>query len=207
MSNLQKIYFELHLLLSVMITCAYIIFMVTDKDELEEKAQSYALKCSNLVIIVSLIFYVLYKSVIGNIEFTPHIILIIINVFCVLYLMFYFLYIKGIMISFRVKNIKILDSICYLSTGISIVLIITQVLKVKFFEGYSSFLRLDTLLMMINLIVVSLLISIYPSKKLSRIEYKKREATANKFSKIFIIGYGFCTLCLIAYLIYKFYII
>lgn len=55
MTDLQLIYVEMHLLLSVMMMCAYIIFMVIDKDELEEKAQSYALKGSNLLTIISLL--------------------------------------------------------------------------------------------------------------------------------------------------------
>ncbi|WP_129598513.1 hypothetical protein [Anaerophilus nitritogenes] len=206
MTNLQKISFELHLMLSVMLMCVYIVYMVIDKDELEEQAQSYALKWSNLLTIVSVIFYVLYKSVIGNIEFTPQIILMIINIFCVMYLLFYFFYMKGIVISFKVKNRKILDSICYLSISISVILIITQILEVKNFEISSSFIRLDTLLLMINLIIVSLMIGVYPRKKLSREEYKKREETGNKFSKIFARGYGLFTLCLIGYIMYKLYI-
>lgn len=203
MTDLQLIYVEMHLLLSVMMMGVYIIFMVIDKDELEEKAQSYALKGSNLLTIISLL---LYKSVVGNIEFTLHIILIFINILCVLYLLFNFLYIKGIVISFKIKNIKILDSICHLLTGINVVLIITGILKVKIFEISSSFIRLDTLLMMISLIIISLIIGLYPRKKLSRQEYKDIEVTANKFSKIVAIGYGLFSVCVIGYIIYRFYI-
>ncbi len=205
MTNVEKIQFELHLILSVIIVCCYIVYMVINKDELEEKAQSYALKWSNLVTIIFFICYTLYKSVVGNVMLSPHIILIIINALCVLYLLFYFLYIKGLAICFKFKNIKILNAICYLSAGISVVLTVTQILKVKFFEISPGFIRLDTLLTMINLIIISLIIGVYPSKKLSREDYKKREVTASKFSKIFIIFYGLATLCLIGYAIYKFY--
>lgn len=205
MTNLQLIYLTIHLLWSVMLMGVYIVFMVIDKDELEEKAQSYALKGSNLLTIISLLLYVLYKSVVGNVEVTLHIILIFINIICVLYLLFNFLYIKGIIISFKVKNIKILNVICYLSTGTSAILIITEALKVKIFEIPSSFIRLDTLLMMINLIITSLMIGLYPRKKVSRQEYKELEVTANKLSKIFAIGCGLLSICLIGYLIYKVY--
>lgn len=205
MTNLQVSYFQIHLLLSVMLMSVYIVFMVIDKDELEEKAQSYALKGSNLLTIISLILYVLYKSVVGDIGFSLHGILIFINILCVLYLILNFLYLKGIIISFNIKNIKILNIICYLSIGISAVLIFTGFLKVKIFQLSSSFIRLDTLLMMINLVIVSLMIGLYPRKKLSRQEYKKREVIANKFSKIFAIGYGLFSLWAIGYIVYRFY--
>ena len=204
MINLRSAYFEVHLIITIMLTCAYIVYMLINKDELEEKAQNYALKCSNLLTIVPLIFYVLYKSVTGNIKFTPHIVLIIINAFCVLYLLFYFLYLKSIRISFKIKNTKFIDIICYLSSVVSIILIITQALKVKFFEITSSFIRLDSLLMLINIIVISLVISIYPSKKITRQEYREREIASKKFSKIFVIVYGIFILWIIGYVVYKF---
>jgi NADH:ubiquinone oxidoreductase subunit 6 (subunit J) len=188
-----------------MLMGGYIVFMVIDKDELEEKAQSYALKGSNLLTVISLILYVLYKSVEGDIGLSLHVILIFINILCVLYLILNFLYLKGIIISFNIKNIKILNIICYLSIGISAVLIFTGFLKVKIFQLSSSFIRLDTLLMMINLVIVSLMIGLYPRKKLSRQEYKKREVIANKFSKIFAIGYGLFFLWVIGYIVYRFY--
>ncbi len=206
MSNLDKIYFEVHSTATIFLVCMYIIYMLISKDELEEKAQSYALKCSNLLTILPLIFYVLYKSVIGNIEFTPHMILITINAFCILYLLFYFLYIKNIRISFKIKNTKFLDIICYLSLIVSIVLAITQFLKIKLFEIPSSCIRLDTLLMLINILIISLVLGIYPSKKVTRQEYKKREIDSKKFIKIFLIFYGIFNLWIIGYVIYRFFI-
>lgn len=173
MSKLQSVYFEGHLMLSVMLMCAYIAFMIIDKDELEEKAQSYALKYSNLITVISLMLYIFYKAIIGDIKFTAHTILAFINILCILYLMFSFLYMRGIIVSFKIKNIKFLDSICWLSTGLSIILIITGFLKVKFFELPSSFIRLDTVLMLINIIIITLILGLYPKKKLSREEYKK----------------------------------
>lgn len=205
MNNLQLINFQTHLLLSSMLVAVYLISMVIGKDELEEKAQSYALKASNISIIILLISYILYKSVIGNIECNLHTILIFMNILCLMYLILYFLYMKGIRVDFKVKNTKILNAICYLSTGVSITLIITGFLKVKIFEHDSSFIRLDTLLMMINIIILSLIIGLYPKKKLNREEYKEAEETANKFSKIFFIVYGLFFICLILYIIYKFY--
>ena len=68
MSNIKEIYFSLHLLLSVMLLSLYLISIIIHKDELEEKAQSYALKISNIVTVIVTIGYVLYKAVIGNIE-------------------------------------------------------------------------------------------------------------------------------------------
>lgn len=205
MNNIQKIAFNLHLLLTVLFMGCYIVWLVIDKDELEEKAQSYALKYSNLLTVIFLISYALYKSVIGNIEFTPHIILIVINILSVLYLLFYFLYIKGIIISFKVKNTKILDGIGYLVTVVTVISIITQFLKVKIFEISSSFLRLDTLVLIINFIFISLIMGMCPKKKLSREEYKERQASASKFTKIFAIVYGVLMLCLIGYGVYKVY--
>ena len=74
----------------------------------------------------------------------------------------------------------------------------------KFFEITSSFIRLDTLLMLINIIVISLVISIYPSKKITRQEYREREIASKKFSKIFVIVYGIFILWIIGYVVYKF---
>jgi hypothetical protein len=188
-----------------MLMGAYIVLMVIVKDELEEKAQGYALKASNLLTIISFILYVLYKAVVGNIDFTVHTILFFINILCVLYLLFNHLYMKGLVISFKIKNVKILNIICSISTGISVVLFITVSFKVKIFELSSSFIRLDTLLMMINLIIISLMIGLYPRKKVGREEYKEMKKTADKVSKIFYIVYGVFTLCLMGYFVYKVY--
>ncbi|WP_373897302.1 hypothetical protein ACER0A_013850 [Haloimpatiens sp. FM7315] len=206
MTNLESISFVIHLLVSIMIMCVYIITMVTSKDELEEKAQSDALMKSNLLTIVSIIAYVLYKAVIGNMEFTVHTILTFTNILCVLYLFFYFLYIKGIRISFKIRNIKILNTVCYLSTAISSILIVLGIFKVKLFELPSSFIRLDTLVVIINIIIVSLMIGLYPNKKVNRQEYKDLQKTSNKLSKIVYIVYGFFILALVVYCIYRFYI-
>jgi len=205
MTNLTSIYFEIHLLLSVILLGVYIVFIVINKDELEEKAQSYALKASNLITVIALILYILYKSMIGNLVFSQHILLIFVNILCVLYLIFNFLYLKGITVSFNIKNVKVLNIICYISTVITVILIITGALKVKLFELSSSIIRLDTLLMMLNFIFISLIIGLYPRKKLSRQEYKEVEATSKKFVKTFTIGYGLFFISLIGYVIFRFY--
>lgn len=203
MDKLQLVHFQLHVLLSTMFVAIYIICMVMDKDELEQEAQSYALKGSNISIIVLIMAYIYYKATVGSINLNLHVVMIFINILCVLYLILYFLYMKGMRIQLKVKNIKILNGICYLSTAASIIFIITGFLKVKIFTNESSFIRLDTLLMMINFITISLIIGLYPKKKLNREEHKEMEKVANKFSKIFFIIYGLFFIGLILYIISK----
>ncbi|WP_010294401.1 hypothetical protein [Clostridium senegalense] len=164
MDKLQLVHFQLHVLLSTMFVAIYIICMVMDKDELEQEAQSYALKGSNISIIVLIMAYIYYKATVGSINLNLHVVMIFINILCVLYLILYFLYMKGMRIQLKVKNIKILNGICYLSTAASIIFIITGFLKVKIFTNESSLIRLDTLLMMINFITISLIIGLYPKK-------------------------------------------
>lgn len=206
MSNIKEIYFSLHLLLSVMLLSLYLISILIHKDELEEKAQNYALKISNLFTVIVTIGYVLYKAVIGNIEIDIKSVLTVINILCVVYLIADYLYKKGFVISYKVKNKKILNIICNLSTVLGIGLIITSVLKVKFFEIPSSLIRLDTLLIIINMIIVSIIIGLYPKEKASREEYREREAFANKFTLIFGSIYGVCFLVFLGYIVYRFVI-
>lgn len=206
MSNIKEIYFSLHLLLSVMLLSLYLISIMIHKDELEEKSQSYALKISNIVTVIVTIGYVLYKAVIGNIEIDIKSILMVINILCVVYLISDYLYKKGFVISCRVKNKKILNTICNICTILGIVLIITSFLKVKFLDIQSGIIRLDTLLIMINMIIVSIIIGLYPREKVSREEYKEREIFANKFTLIFGSIYGVCFLAFLGYIVYRFVI-
>lgn len=206
MSNIKEIYFSLHLLLSVMLLSLYLISIMIHKDELEEKAQNYALKISNIVTVIVTIGYVLYKAVIGNIEIDIKSVLVVINILCVVYLIADYLYKKGFVISYKVKNKKILNAICNLCTILGIGLIITSVLKVKFLDIKSGIIRLDTLLIMINMIIVSIIIGLYPREKVSREEYREREVFANKFTLIFGSIYGVCFLAFLGYIVYRFVI-
>lgn len=203
MNDIKSIGFSLHLLLTVMLLCCYIVLVVLDKDELEEKAQGYALKYSNLVTLVSLVLYLVYKAVTGNFELSSHVVLALVNVLCLTYFLFNFLYKKGIEISFKIKNEKIFNAICYVSTVISVITTITTLLKVKAFENPAGIIRGDTAVLMINFMIVSIMIGMSPKKKLSREEYKKREAEANKYSKIFTIAYAIFMVCMVGTIIYK----
>lgn len=206
MSDIKELYFSLHLLLSVMLLSVYLISIMIHKDELEEKAQNYALKISNIVTVIVAMSYVLYKALRGSVAIDTQSILLLINILCIVYLGSDYLYKKGFVISFRVKNKKILNIICNLSTGLGIGLIITSVLKVKFFEIPPSLIRLDTLFIMINMMLISGIIGLYPREKVSREEYREREAYANKFTIIFGSIYGLCFLAFLGYIVYRFVI-
>lgn len=206
MSDIKELYFSLHLLLSVMLLSVYLISIMIQKDELEEKAQNYALKVSNIVTVIAAMSYVFYKAVSGIIAIDTQSILLLINILCIVYLGSDYLYKKGFVISFRVKNKKILNIICNLSTVLGIGLIITSVLKVKFFEIPQSLIRLDTLLIMINMMLISGIIGLYPREKVSREEYRERESYANKFTIIFGSIYGLCFLAFLGYIVYRFVI-
>lgn len=204
MNNIQQITFSLHLILTVLLFCCYIVIVVMEQDELEEKAQGHALKYSNLLTLTSLVLYVLYKAMTGKIEFSPHVVLVIVNVLNLTYFLFRFLYMKGIELSFRMKNKKAADIICYISTGISVITTITSALKIKIFEIPGSLLRADTAVLIVNFIIISIMIGVYPKQKnVSRKEYKERKEMAEKYSKIFTIVYGIFIIGMVGYIIYR----
>ena len=81
---------------------------------------------------------------------------------------------------------------------------ITSVLKIKIFEIPGSLLRADTAVLIVNFIIISIMIGVYPKQKnVSRKEYKERKEMAEKYSKIFTIVYGIFIIGMVGYIIYR----
>lgn len=203
MSDLLKNGISLHLLLSIMLMCVYIINVIIDKDELEEKAQSYALKYSTLLSMIAVTVYTLYKAMTGNVDITIHVLLAFVNTISILYLLLYFLYLRGVRLEFKIKNMKLINLILDLSICISVICSFTQFFDINIFQTSYGYFRIDTLIAIINFMFISFIIGLMPSKKLSREEYKKREETSKKVSKILVICYVLFVIGIAAYMICK----
>ncbi|MBU3133771.1 hypothetical protein KPL40_15175 [Clostridium gasigenes] len=205
MNTIETILISTHALFVAMITLIFFMVLLGSEDELEQYHLYKSLKLSIVITILFLIGYGYYMLLTGNKNVSVHIIFFSIEALGLLTLLLNYLGLKGIVISLQIKSKKIVNMLFTISTFISVLSTLSLIFKPKFFENNIGFIRYDELLLYINLIFLGVITSQLPiiKEKFTRQEYKKREKTINKLSKIIYLILGIFNFSLIIYVIYK----
>lgn len=209
MNNISLITISLHTIFITLISSTFFMMLLSSKDELEQQSINTALKKSTIITLISIITYSFFMLSTGIINININIILGIIDELCILTLIFYYLELKGINLSLKIKNQKIVNILLNISITISVLSTISLFLKPKCFSNSTGFIRYDELILFINMILLGFIISMVPDirKKLDRENFKKREKKLDKIFKIIFLVYCIAIVLFIAYVIYRKYII
>lgn len=204
MMPIGEAFLAMQIIAVTVVSVFFLILALMDKDELEKLAFDNALKTSVIIVILSIFGYGLYRIASGCIDVSVHAIFYGIEGICILTLLLYYLDLKDVRFEFRMKNIRLANSLMYISTGISILAIISLLFEFKFFENTKGFIRYDELVLMINAILISIIIPVSPKrKKMNREAYKKMEGENKKFFNMTIAIYGIVMVLIVFYLFNK----
>lgn len=205
MLTTNNLLISLNIIFVSLISCSFLITLLGEKDELELYSFNNSLKNSVVIVTLSLLVYSFYLLTLGKTTISINTILFTIEAIALLSMIFYFLELKGLSFSIKIKNKKFANILIYISIVISVLSTISLVFKPDFFANKKGLIRYDELILYINVILLGLIIPLFPSKKksISREEYKKEQKELNKIFNIFLLIYLIFMVGLIGYVIYK----
>lgn|GEM_PF-1326657 len=205
MSNSSNILLSIHVGYAVVIASAFFIILLDYGDELHQYSINKALKHSIIITVLCLLGYSLYMLVCGNSFISLHVLFFGIEGLSLLSLLFYYLELKGISFSIKIRNKKVVNFIITISIAIGLLSVLSIFSNFKLFSNPGGIVRYDTVIESVGIIFLSLLPHFLPNlkQKLNRDTYKKKEKEFNKKLNIIIAIYIICIILIILYAVYR----
>ncbi|WDV46788.1 hypothetical protein PV797_03605 [Clostridiaceae bacterium M8S5] len=202
--NTTKHILEFQPVIVTVISAIFLLLLLMHKDELEQLALNNALKLSTIITTISLFGYSLYKLSLGLASIDINIIFFAIEGICIMTLLFYYLYLKGIGFEIKIKNSLLSNILMYCSIIISIVATISMIFEFRFFDNKDGYIRYDEMILFANVILISIITPLLPRrKKVNHKQYKIVKKEIDRTFNLMWLIYSIIMVLIISYIFYQ----